>query len=475
MKKIIFSIATIAILMFSGCNDFLVKDPILDSSASITLSNYDGLNKATMGAYSRLTSSIWYGGAFVLDAEMRSGNGKINLEYSSGRYTTSYNMNYSPSVTTNLWGVAYYVISAANNVINNVEGKEGGDVTIQSLNNLKAECLFLRALSHFDLVRTYAQSCISQPNSLGVPYVKVTDATAKPARNTVKEVFDNIVVDLLEAESIIASNYVRTGVTDPKSTVTKPAIQALLSRVYLYMGEWQKAADYATTVINNSAYKMWTADQIEDVWVIDIPGEGEVIFEVYGLQGNSYDPYWDNTMWQTSPDGYADCAASNDLVNLYSNDDVRGELFVSPPDDQGLFWTTKYAGKGKGRPDVNNTIILRLSEMYLNRAEAIVRGATVAGVTAVADMNVITSNRNAAAYTSAGMEDIYLERRKELAWEGHLWFDLSRMGRSLVRNDYTGTDASSQNLDYPSYKWALPIPKRETDINGNLVPNPGYN
>ena len=474
MKKILFVL--LGVLLLSSCEDFLVQEPKLTQSTEITLSTFEGLDKAVAGAYSPLASTTWYGPGFVFDAELRSGNGKrpTQSEYTSGRYTIPYELNYNKNATSGLWGFAYYVISAVNNVLENADSKVGvNGVTQQQVNNIKAECLFLRALSHFDLVRLYAQPYTYDKESLGVPYIFKTDPAGKPARDKVGVVFDNIVKDLLDAEALMADNYKRSG-TDPYAYATKPAIQALLSRVYLYMGKWQEAADYATKVINNSNYKLWTKTEYKQVWGQDIPSKGEVIFEIYGDKANSYDGYWEGPAYMTSPDGYADVAASNDLVNLYEAGDVRGELFKGVSDVPNLFWTLKYPGKGKATPDLNNVIVIRLSEMYLNRAEAIVHGATVAGTTDLDDVNAVVANRGAALYTGVTKDDIFVERRKELAFEGHLWFDYARTGRSMTRNDYTGTNVNNKNIPFPDYRWALPISASEIDVNPNLVQNPGY-
>ena len=460
-----------AIALFaSSCNDFLVKEPILSQSTEITLSTFDGLNSAIAGAYGPLAGETWYGPNFVFYTEMGSGNGKKPSEgdFDSGRMAEAYNLNYNPSSTSGLWGYGYFVISAANNVLANLEGKESSEVTAADINNLKAEALFLRALSHFDMVRLYAQPYGYAPNGPGVPVVLATDPAAMPARNTVAETYEQIVADLTEAENIIADDYKREGVADYKAAVTKPAIQALLSRVYLYMENWTKAAEYATKVIDNPAFSIWTADEYADAWKANV-GTSEVIFEVFGDQTNDYDAYWTSPSWMSTPGGYADCGTSTDLVNLYEADDVRNQ-WLQDPGYPHLYWTIKYAGKGVATPDVNNTVVLRLSEMYLNRAEAVVNGASG---DAVADLNVITAARNATPYTSVGKEDVYTERRKELAWEGHLWFDLSRWGKGITRVDYIG-DPTNQNVAAHSYKFAFPIPKREIDVNENLVQNEGY-
>lgn len=471
----IFLVGLMVALLFSSCSDFLTEEPVMQQSTELSLATYEGLNNSVVGAYSPLVSTSWYGASFVLDAEMRSGNGYWDVNKNSGRYTVPYNFNYTSSSTPALWSIAYYVISEVNNVLANLEGKLGEEgVTQQDIDNLAAECLFLRALAHFDLVRTYAKQYTVDKTSLGVPYVKVTDPAGKPARDRVDTVYVNIVADLKEAESLIDPSFTRDDVTDKQAVVSIWAIKALLSRAYLYMGEWQKAADYATEVIKSEKFELWEEDEYAAAFKEDARNGGEVIFEAYGLKANSYDGYWDAITWLTNPDGYSDCAASNDLISLYDEDDVRGTMFVNNPDKApNTYWTTKYAGKDKGTPDVSNTIILRLSEMYLNRAEAIARGATVSGVTAVADLNAIRSNRGATDVASAGVNDVLLERRLELAWEGHFWYDLARTKGSVTRTHYSGSE-QTRNIPSDSKYWVMPINTRELDVNDNLEQNPGY-
>lgn len=475
MRKITILSIVLITLGLSSCDGFLDQQPVLTQSNELILSDYDGLNNATAGAYSPLQSANWYGANFILSAELRGGNGKnpTNTNFTSGRYTTEYNWNFTSSSTSPLWNYAYYVISAANNVINNLDGKRTTTVTIQDLNNLKAECLFLRALSHFDLVTTYAQPYTSDSTSLGVPVVLVSKI-GQPARNTVAEVYKQVVSDLTEAESIIAADYVRADVTDKAAVVSKPAIQALLSRVYLYMGKWQKSADYATKVISSGKYSLFAAADYAAQWGKNTATDGgEVIFEVFGSQKNSYWGSWEVISWIVYPGGYGDVASTADLRNLYESGDVRGELFTSDPDAPDHFWTLKYPGKTGTNHLENNTVVLRLSEMYLNRAEAIYNGAVVPGVTAASDLYEITSHRGASAISSPDAASIFNERRKELAFEGHIIYDYARLKKSLTRTDYNGTEVN-RDIAFPSYKWALPIPKGEMDANPNMVQNPEY-
>lgn len=475
MKKNIILLTVLSLILVSCDKDFLTQEPILTQSTVLTLSDYEGLDGATAGIYAPFHSENWYGASFILSSELRGGNAKNpdNSKFTSGRYTVPYHWNFTPSTTSSIWSYAYYVIASANNVINNLDGKETSTVTTQDLNNLKAECLFLRSLAYFDLVRTFAQPYTSQPDGPGVPIVLVSEI-GQPERNTTKEVYDRIVTDLTEAESIIDPKYSRAGATDPAAVVKLEVIQALLSRVYLYMGNWQGAADYATKVINSGKYNLFTKDNYKDQWGKNTAEkDGEVIYEIYGSQKNSYWGSWEIISYLTNPDGYADVASTSDLRNLYEASDVRGKMFKSHADAADHFWTTKYPGKeGTSVPQENNIVILRLSEMYLNRAEAIYNGATISGVTADSDLLAITSNRGASP-VSASAKTIFDERRKELAFEGHIVYDYARTKTPITRVDYSGTDAN-KDIPFPSYKWAMPIPKYEIDANANIKQNEGY-
>ena len=153
--------------------------------------------------------------------------------------------------------------------------------------------------------------------------------------------------------------------------------------------------------------------------------------------------------------------------------DVRHDLFINTANWPNDYWSLKYPGKA---PDGNlredNIPVLRLSEMYLIRAEAILNGASISGATAIGDVNMIRSNRGATALGDVTLTVLYQERRRELCYEGHELFDLARTQRGLVRVDYDG--AVNQNIPFPDYRWAMPIPQFEIDANENMEQNPGY-
>ena len=472
MKKIFLGMTLLATVgMFTSCDDFLNEEPKLKQSNELTYATLEGLDAASAALYGMMQSASWYDGQFILQSELRAGNAKNPLsEPGSGRYRQDTQWNYTENSTSSLWSYGYYTIARANNVINNIDATDLQGATKQDANNVKAEALFMRALSHLDLVITYAQPFSYEPDGLGVPVDTVT-VNGEPARNTVREVYAQIESDLLLAESLMADNYARTGVDDAAAVVSKQAIQALLSRVYLYMEQWQKSADYATKVINSGKYSLVGADAYKAMWSAAVaPKGGEIIFEVYGSSKNDY---WDESGWTHLPyildrgnDGSADVCATKDLVSLYEEGDVRASLYEL---SNGDYFVLKYKGKESAVPRQVNVPILRLAEMYLNRAEAISNGAVISGVSARADLQAIASKRGA---TVPEKFNVFDERRKELAFEGHIVYDYARCKKSLTRVDFD--DVKNKDVAFPSYMWAMPIPKRELEANANMVQNPGY-
>lgn len=476
MKKILFSCAVLSAMMLVSCDGFLEQEPELSQSNELTLSSYDGINNATAGLYTMFQSASWFDGEYILSSEMRCGNAKKPLqEPGSGRYTGYTTWIYNENSTSPVWSYAYYTIAWANNVINaipNIDINQERNATQADLDNLMAEALFVRAFCYHNLVTTYAQPYTYQPESLGVPVVLVTE-NGTPARNTVAEVYTQIVKDLTDAEALMADGYQRAGVNDPVAAATKPAIQAFLSRVYLYMGNWQGAADYATKVINSGKFSLADANTYKTMFSASIATEGgEYIFEVFGDKLNSY---WDGSGWTHLPyitnfgdNGSADVCATMDLINLYEDGDVRLAMYQ---EHNGEYYCGKYTGKEGVQPRTTNVPLIRISEMYLNRAEALLNGASVAGATVAGDLAAIAEKRGctAAAATAQGIFD---ERRRELAFEGHIHYDYARCQKSMTRTDFD--DNVNQNVEFPSYMWALPIPKREMEANPNMEQNPGY-
>lgn len=470
----------VSAVALTSCKDFLTEVPVTSTSQEIQLSSLENCNIAAAGAYSLLASTSWYGESFILEAEMATMNGKkyLGSKRDSGRYNDEYFVNYTPTSTSPLWAAAYSVIDEANKVLNSID-KVAGDQ--QTKDNIKGEMLALRSLGYMDLVRTYAMpyNYTKDASHLGVPiHLNGNEFRPKPsdypARSSVKEVYKQIVSDLLNAEKIMSDDYQRAGVADGRATVTKPVVQAFLARAYQYCEKWDSAAVYATKVIDNKKYTLWTAADLQDAacYRVDVSTSGESIFEVYGNRQNSADGFHDSLWSQTAPDGeYGDCGVSQDLVDLFEPNDVRLQLF-NREDDKGVGYATlKYGGKPNvPSPYTNNVFVIRLSEMYLIRAEAALNKAATTS-SAVDDLNAIAA-RCGATPQKPTLDGVYTELAKEFAWEGHLWYDLARTGRDMTRVDVAGT--AIKNLPAGDYRWAKPISSIQLERNTNLVQNEGY-
>jgi hypothetical protein len=476
--------AAMATFLVACGEDFLNQVPRLSQSNELTLSTFQGLENSTIGAYSSLASPNWYGCSFVIIADLKGGNAKRG-PINSGRFENEYLWNNTPSFTSGLWTDAYYAIACANNVINAIDGgfAQTG-ITQAQIDQLKGECLFLRALAHWDMVRMYSQPYAEGTDNMGVPVILKTE-NGYPARNTVGETYQRIVIDLTDAITLLPENNPRGG---DAAWAGSWAAKAVLAKVNLYMEQWQDAANLASDVIANSGASLFTAAQYTTwdnggYWGSGGAGS-EILFQVDGSQGNSArggNNLWEVISYLVNPDGYGDIATSEDLLNLYEAGDVRADLFRSPAAHPTFSWTLKYPSRLGGTPPIEfNTPVIRLSEMYLIRAEAILHGATVSGKTALGDWNEIRTHRGLAASALAPtLDDIYMERRREFCFEGNELFDLARTQRSLVRVDYNG----SMRKDVPfvvdgtaaeNYLWAMPIPQAECDANVNMVQNPEY-
>ncbi len=532
MKKL-FIISAVALGLCS-CDDFLTKEPVLASTPEKELSNFEGVDGATYGAFAYLTTGAWYGTTLPLTFDIMCGNGTCG-PINTGRNRTEWQWNFAPNATLGTWAAGYSAIAAANAVLNviipeigtdilpnehrsklgntsssvkydiftdesdNVETAAAADkmkVRQQNLANLAAECLWLRALAYFDMVRIYAQpygyaKTNPELEALGLPLVYNGDITY-PHRSSISAVYDRIIADLEAAEVMMSDSYQRAGVKDQKTTVTKPVIQALMARVFLYHEDYQKAADYATKVISNRKYTLANATAYANMWSgstdVSAATGNEIIFEVYFSQadGSSTNVALPLIAPVSSADkGYGDVRVSNDLLSLFTSpNDVRLSLMstTNAGYDSQYKWFSKYPGKStSGRRDIlyNNIPVLRLSEMYLIRSEAQARGNfSYEGTTAWTDLNRIATTRGASAYPETGslLDAIFEENRKEFFLEGHIFFDFARFERSIYREDY---DASNnKNILFgqgdDQYKWAFPIMLSEMDVNKNLEQNPGY-
>lgn len=461
MRKYIFIITTIAGLAFVSCSKMLDTKPLnsLDLDGGV-LQTKEGLNATLVSVYSSLQTSAYYGRDFIANAELIADNAEITSQ-NTNRLVNQYNN--APGSHMGIWNTVYANVLRANVVLDNVD--KVTNATDAEKAKIKGQALFLRALEHFDAARVYARP----PGFLngfdyGVPILTKSALDPSqieyPKRPKVSESYAAIIADLNQAIGLLDN-------TGNGFRARKIAAQALLSRVYLYNQDWVNAEKLADSVLLNplavfpdstAYYGSWGSNHPEMIF-----GLTYLTTDNQGTDGIQY-IYYRNL--PVNINGYGDITASTSLRNDMGTDNRR-KLLINQQVKSGqtVYYTLKWPGlKGLGLDDI---MLLRTSEVLLNRAEA--RARQNKDALAQADVNKIRKRAGLPDITSTGatlLNDIWKERRVELAFEGHRLFDLLRTGRDVVKS------TTILNTDY---RLIAPIPQAELDVNPNLKPqNPGY-
>jgi hypothetical protein len=255
---------------------------------------------------------------------------------------------------------------------------------------------------------------------------------------------------------------------------------ALLARMALQMHDWETAYALADSLIQFSGIALMDSAAYIAEWEQPEAPVSEIVFElsaprtsddgsVSSSVAREYFGYVDAT-------NYNEFVASGDLLALYDSSDVRSGMFLEvllPTSVDGEIEILPYYFTKKFQ-DEPGTTVMRMSELYLVRAEAGVRlGDTYAGG-ALEDLNTIRTRAGLAALDESAdlLEEIFLERRRELAFEGHLLYDLARYHKNIVRDQ--GCVSTVCGLTYPSDYYVLPIPESSTTLNENMEQNEGY-
>ena len=390
--------------------------------------------------------------------------------------------------------IANNVLFCAPNVIQNTEGKREGKAKVT------AEAYFLRAYYMFFLVNLYGQpyNPATASTDLGVPIKTEAEVIdIKYGRNTVAEVYEQIVSDLKAAEEEFAQ------VKTPKKSIYRADITAvylLLSRVYLYMQDWDNAADYARKAVENhpqladlSSYtdRFMLANNPENIFTTG--GDDLPVMLFYGYKGlrvsrNQYDIYTNNDLrrsqWLWSFEYFTGLTMREKTQSVTSN--------PQPTDVDYYYMAFNYGLEGY-RSEVSSVFWLRSAEAYLNLAEAeACRGNAAEACEALNALRVNRYNKDAAEtiVSASGNELISIirnERRKEFILQGQRWFDLRRYRvhqilpeKISITHDYTVWKERGQ-LDVEETRrfvlteddasWTLPIPQEVLDFNTGMVGN----
>lgn len=459
---------SLLLLLASSCKkDFLDRDPYGGLPAEEAITTADDMETALNGTYAELRDPNLYGRFIPLFGDLFADNVYISAT-NSNRYLDYFQIN--ATVTDldaeGLWQHAYSAISKANNIINS------SLTGTAQIDQYRGEALALRALMYFELVKHFSKPYTVDPNSLGVPLVLMYDPYVKPVRGSVAAVYTQIETDLKAAIPLLT-------ISRSSGYFSGAAATALLARMYQFKGEWAASLTAAEDVITNSDYALLNLNQVQGYWASNTArNDGleslfEVVFDVTGNAGNDALAYFYDQV------GYGDALASEDLYQTYAETDVRRNLILTESPIRGdVKVVNKYPNSTQ--PDKDEFKVIRMSEVYLIAAEAAYQ--TGNATKARAYLNDVATRRDPgfAGYNSSGaalLEAVLLERRKELAFEGHRYWDLARYNRDVVRvelaENYGGVPLV---IEADNFRRVLPIPQSELDANPNIrsQQNPGY-
>jgi len=480
------AILSCVVVMLSNCKKPLETTPKNSLELTFALNTKEGLQATLIAIYNSLQTSGYYGRDFIVIPEILADNVEITTANSNRFITQGTN---TPGAHVNIWAESYANINRANIILSFIDNSQASATDkIQ----FKGEAYFLRALMYHNLVKSYARAPLFLGSGtggnfdLGVPIITapVIDGAGItfPKRNTVAEVYTLIMQDIVNANSLLS-------IAGVAYRPRKVAAQALASRVQLFNGNYAESERWADSVISQNVVPLASGSSYFNT--ATAPGWGNAHPEtIFGLsyQTGENNPGTDALQYiyyRNLPtiQGYGDATTQISLRTAYgvvgtTSTDLRFTNLVSvqTKSSQQVFYTKKWPGlRQLGQDDI---MILRTSEVLLNRAEARAKQGGAKEALAIADVNMIKSRAGISTLALSGpgvltgaalITEILKERRVELAYEGHRLFDLVRNGLDVNKNPSNivfGTNA---------YNFLIaPILQADVDANPQIVKNPGY-
>ncbi len=446
-----------------SCEDFVdINPPRTEVINETVFSNDEAALSTVNGIYSLMMTNISFTRAGLEQYTGLYSDELINLSFRTEDAEFAFN-NLVPengNVFQLFWQEPYVYINNANVILEGLGNATG--ITDLTRQQLRGEALFIRAFCHFYLVNLFGD----------VPYITSTDfeVNSRVTREPVTQIYEQIVMDLLKATELLVDDF--SFANGERIRPNKSVATALLARVYLYNEEWVKAEEQATMIIEqvdvygleDNLNNVFVSSSRETIWQLKpvIPNTNTPQGDLFVLEGRSFGGFI-NPVY-----------LSQNVVNDFETNDNRRMMWIGEVDDGGntFHFPNKYKIRGTLEPLTEYSVVFRLAEQYLIRAEARTQQNNITG--AQQDLNVIR-NRSGLGDTPASDPDSLLtaiekDRRVELFAEwGHRWFDLKRTGRvdailsAIPEKDWQSTDVL----------W--PIPEQEILNNPNLLPqNLGY-
>lgn len=452
------------VFIFGSCS----MEPEIADQADTTLKNVDDMRVLMDGAYYKMVNHNYWGRNMLLVGEVRSDNTFSNGR--SNRYVEWSKMDLLDTDTYNdgLFNYAYGTVAGPNVIINaDTEGIFSENHA--DMDHIIGEAYALRALAHFDLLRVYGQAYITEGSGLGIPYM--TEFRGEQGNNvprhTVAENKNQLYNDIEEAIHYLSRGS-SSEFANSKSRISLDAAYALQSRIGIYFKDYDYALQGSSQIVDK--YPITAAGEVLDYWAMSTPGAAS-IFE---LEQNPTDNQGQNNI------GYIYRGLKLGDVEVFPNlfadagfdaNDVRFSHEMIHVDNIGLRNFGKYPADDESGHD--NIKVFRIEEVVLNHAESLLMGSGNDAANALKYLNSIPQNRHATTYSTATIENILKERRKELLFEGFRLYDLARYNLDL-RDVDPSTINNHGFVPAGDKRMAMPIPRHEMDSNKQMVQNPGY-
>ncbi len=481
-NKLLIAIAVLFVLL--SCKKLIEiedKEFVNDTNAYKTVENVE---QGVIGSYAQLVPEM----AILMNSTFSDEVKTAGEFYNS---ISTHEWQYGPDDVTirdNFTAISNFfgVIGNINRILQAVDKADStraGDPALRP--RLKGEALFLRAYAHFQMGLFYTG--VYNPDALGMPFVTApytVPSEAPIAREKLGAFYQKILTDLTDAKTLLPA----FAAGSDRYRATKLAVTGLQARIALYMADWANAITFATEYIN--AVPLSPRANFTGIWT-DANNE-ETVFKLD--RSNTFNPYarlgsmYRNTSTTTTV-GTVIWAPSNKLWTSYdAANDIRFTAYLK---DEPMLSSTgrqsrlvlKYAGTGYGTSGENvaDVKVFRTGEMYLIRAEARAETGAISGAnSAESDVNALRAAR-ITGYTpvtfankQAAIDEILLERFKELPFEGHRFFDLRRRALPVIRVGADAPSATGTTLAGGNFRFLLPIPTREMQANPLMTQNPGY-
>lgn len=464
MKKIFLTISLSLLAVgavTTSCSRDFTETKFYQDEIAGSLTTVEQMQSFINGTYTKMRSANYLGSAYRANAQVHTDETYCTQYSGRNVQFATYTLTSQIAGVRDTWYSIYQTIANANVVINAPDNLTWGGsadpaAVATQIKYLKGQAYAIRALAFFDLLKLYGQQYSN--GTLGVVLPTVYDPNAMMPRSSVAETQAQIEKDFASA----LANVGNTG-TSSKTYLNKFSIESLMSRYFLYKGDYAKVIQYAGDVIASKKYDVIPAGDLATSFAKE--GQINSVFELaVGLNGSLGTTSYDYLM---NSNGYANLAVIPGVYTSFAAGDVRKSLITN---DGGEYFLN---GKFSNLVGSSNIKLVRYEEVLLNAAEAeVIAGSADKALTYY---NAIRTKRGLAAATAVTLDDIKKERSFELMGEGFRYWDLLRWNATIPYYTNLGVRDASKDKNVGDKLLTFPIPMAETTTPGSkVVSNPGY-